>query len=159
MRIRALVTVALVLACAPPPPEFPPPEAPAPEAAAVPAFDPRAWDSLAVHLEEARERSARIDEQRVYITAALRRHYPDLLRGRTLLGNGRAVWFLADASGSVEATGIRAALPDTVAFDAVATLVPALGGRRYRSITLAGVSVWGPATDVTVLWVELAPAP
>lgn len=159
MRIRALFSAALVLACAPPQPELPAPDARALEVPAAAAFDSQALDSLAVHLDEADDRSARLEQQRVHITAAVRNHYPDLLRGRALPGNGRAVWFIADTTGSVEATGIRDALPDRVAFDDVATLVPALSGRRYQSITLTGASRTGPAADVTVLWVELARAP
>jgi hypothetical protein len=59
----------------------------------------------------------------------------------------------------VEATGVRGALPDTVSFHDVATLVPALAGRPYRSMSLSGAGRSRPAANVTVLWVELAPLP
>ena len=120
-----------------------------------PADEPIAALDSAIQSSE--ERWQDVDRHRQNVDAALRAHYADLLRGRALPQGARAIWFVGDPSGAVIATGTRAALPDTVGFYDVPTLVPEVGARPYGSISLMGAGPTGAAADVSVLWIELTP--
>lgn len=103
------------------------------------------------------EKHRALELSREWIAAAVRTYYAELLAGRPLQSGARTIWFLGDATGAVIATGTRAALPDTVGFDALPTLVPEIGTRAYEGFTLTGAGPEGPAADVTVLWIALVP--
>lgn len=163
-RSMVLASLVLAVACAPTPrPEtaLPTPSAETPDVGGrdVSGLEAAIFDSIAAQAGEMHQLTAGLERQSEHIDAAVRTHYGDLLRGRPLPNGARAIWFLGDSTGTVLATGIRPTLPRTVGFDAIPSLVPDLGTRRYQGFTLTGAGRTGRAADVTVLWVELVASP
>jgi hypothetical protein len=90
-----------------------------------------------------------------YLHHALRAHFPELLKGTPLPDSARGIWFIADTAGRVLALGIRPALPDTVAFKALGSLVPELRDREPEQFMLTMAGKRDPAASVAVLWITV----